>query len=118
MALRTANLTDEQKTKVNAILDGMKQKMQDIATNGASNKDLIQALKTTPQDAIRIRQAAAEAMKRDDAVLQAEIDMWLEMGKVLTAEQYKAVWDNMTPKFSDTPSASPAPVPANTSGQK
>lgn len=83
------------------------------------------ALRADPTDATTLNSLAAEAIKQEQAVLSAEIEMWLKFDKLLSPEQQKKFWgpyfglppeepeESFPPSAPATPSNPPTPEPGS-----
>lgn len=86
-------LTEAQSAKLKASLETLRDKIRQIAGETQPARDIAAELRANPTDAAKVQRLAAEAMRRESAILQAELDMLMTFEKELNAEQQNKFWD-------------------------
>jgi len=85
---RQLALTEEQNTKVKALLDKTLEQVKPLAENvNKTTEALVTAVAATPANKTTVDQAATAAIKAETELLTAQTSFWLELKGILTAEQ-------------------------------
>jgi Spy/CpxP family protein refolding chaperone len=108
-------LTPEQQARAKDLVKTFQDKLAKIRSEGNPVQDLITELKTNPTDSTKVQTLANQAIKQESAILQAELEMWLALEKMLTPEQQTKFWDKvLTPRPMGPPPVGVTPQPGPT----
>lgn len=98
-------LSPEQQTKAMDLVKACQDKLAKIRSESHPVQDLVTEMKANPTDATKVQNLANQAIKQEGSILQAELEMWLALDKMLTPKQQVRFWELV---FAARPMGPPA----------
>lgn len=93
-------LTDDQSVRLKAVLEDSDKKLATLREKAAdANRALRQAVFAERFDSAKIQSLAAEAQKAEAAILNAEIQTWIQIRGILNSKQVSMLQDLLTRPF-------------------
>jgi Spy/CpxP family protein refolding chaperone len=92
------SLTDDQAAKLKDVLTKCQDNLKPLRKKSAdATKALRDALLASNFDAAKVKKLAITAEQAETAIIDAEIDEWVQIRAILTADQVKELQNAMTP---------------------
>lgn len=88
-------LTDDQKSKLTAVLEAAKPKLEPLRGKAGESMAALRKALFSDKDAAAVKEAVDAASKAEAAVSAAELDVWLQIRPILSADQLKMLGEAM-----------------------
>jgi Spy/CpxP family protein refolding chaperone len=113
MMCQQLGLKADQLAKANDLVRSLNTKIENMTSQSQPIKSIMDELKSSQTDPTKLQSLVAESMKQEQAIAQAEMDMWMEFKKLLTPDQQKTFWTIMGYRYADPHRVSPLAPPAD-----